>query len=114
MRKRIPKLATALVLEAPARVADGGGGWTVSWQALGTVWAELHPVSARERDSGGREVSGVTHRVTVRAAPEGSARRPSAEQRFRLGARLFAIRGVAEADDRGAYLKCWVEEGPFA
>ena len=44
----------------------------------------------------------------------GSDRRPVAEQRFRKGGRMFAIRGVTEADDRGAYLTCWVEEGPFA
>ena len=114
MAERIPRLTQRLVLETPERVADGGGGWQVTWAALGTVWAELKPRSARERVSGVREVSRVTHRVTVRSAPFGSARRPVPEQRFRQGERIFNIRGVAEADHRGAYLTCWVEEGPFA
>jgi SPP1 family predicted phage head-tail adaptor len=114
MASRIPRLSTRLTLEAPQRVADGGGGWQVVWQPLGTLWADLRPSSARERVSGERETSRVTHRITVRSAPEGSDRRPTAEQRFRKGGRIFAIRGVAEADDRGAYLTCWVEEGPFA
>jgi head-tail adaptor len=44
----------------------------------------------------------------------GADRRPVADQRFRKGVRVFAIRGVSEAGERGAYLTCWVEEGPFA
>ena len=114
MADRIPNLSRRLVLEAPLRVADGGGGWQVTWQELGTVWAEVAPRRARERVSGARESARVTHRVTIRSSPVGSARRPAPEQRFRQGARVFAIHGVAEADHRGAYLTCWVEEGPFA
>ncbi|HUF88144.1 MAG TPA: head-tail adaptor protein [Thermohalobaculum sp.] len=114
MADRDSKLSQRLVLEAPERVADGGGGWQVTWSALGTHWAELRTMSARERMSGEREISRVTHRVTVRSAPVGSARRPAPQQRFRQGERIFAIRGVAEADHRGAYLTCWVEEVPFA
>ena len=114
MADRTPKLTQRLTLEAPARAADGGGGWEVTWTALGTHWAEVKTSSARERMSGGRELSRVTYRVTVRSAPVGSTRRPRPEQRFRQGERIFAIRGVAEADHRGAYLTCWVEEVPFA
>jgi SPP1 family predicted phage head-tail adaptor len=114
MARGIPRLSSRLTLEAPQRVADSGGGWQVTWQALGTLWAELRPVHGRETVSGARESTRVTHRVTVRAAPEGSPRRPVAEQRFRQGGRLFAIRGVADQDGTGAYLTCWVEEGPFA
>ena len=111
MANGIPRLSQRLVLEAAERVADGGGGWQVAWSALGTFWAEVRPVSAREIMSGLREVSRVTHRVTIRSAPVASPRRPNADQRFRLGSRIFAINGVAEADHRGAYLTCWGEEG---
>lgn len=114
MASAISKLSQRLTLEAPVRAADGGGGWQVTWTALGTHWAEIRTSSARERVSGGREASRVTHKVTVRSAPVGSARRPQPEQRFRQGERILAIRGVAEADHRGAYLTCWVEEVPFA
>ncbi|MGR3716151.1 MAG: head-tail adaptor protein [Thermohalobaculum sp.] len=114
MAFRTPRLSTRLTLEAPQRIADGGGGWRIVWNALGTVWAELRASSARERVSGAREISHVTHRITIRSAAMSSDRRPVAEQRFRKGGRIFAIRGVTEADDRGAYLTCWVEEGPFA
>jgi len=114
MTNRTPRLSIRLTLEAPQRIADGGGGWQVVWNALGTLWAEIRSSGARERVSGGREISRITHRITIRAAEVGSDRRPVPEQRFRKGGRTFAIRGVTEADDRGGYLTCWVEEGPFA
>ena len=28
--------------------ADGGGGYSESWQAYATVWADLHPARGRE------------------------------------------------------------------
>ena len=114
MTNRTPRLSTRLTLETPQRIADGGGGWQIAWAVLGTLWAEIRPSSARERVSGEREISRITHRVTIRVAEVGSDRRPTAEQRFRKGSRTYAIRGVTEADDHGAYLTCWVEEGPFA
>lgn len=114
MTGRTPRLTARLTLEAPRRIADGGGGWQVTWDVLGTLWAEIRSSSAREGVSGAREISRVTHRITVRTSEVGSDRRPAAEQRFRKGTRTFAIRGVTEADHRGGYLTCWVEEGPFA
>ncbi len=110
----VPVLNTELVLEAPVEVADGGGGASLEWQALGTVWAEIARVSAREGVAGGRDASTVTHRITMRNAPPGSPRRPRADCRFRRGERVFAIRGVAPMDRRAAYLTVWAAEGPFA
>jgi SPP1 family predicted phage head-tail adaptor len=110
----VPLLNNELVLEAPVEVADGGGGVSVEWQALGTVWAEIASVRAREGVRGGRGVSAVTHRITIRNAASDSPRRPRADCRFRRGERVFAIRGVAPLDRRAAYLTCWAEEGPFA
>lgn len=111
MKNTIPRLAERLTLEAPQRTPDGGGGWQVTWTPLGTFWAEVQPVSGRERVVGGRETSRITHRVRIPSAPVGSPRRPAADQRFRQGDRVFDIRAVAEADERHGYLVCWVEEG---
>ena len=110
----VPLLNTELVLEAPFEVADGGGGVSVEWQALGTVWAEIAGFRAREDIRGGRGVSRVTHRITVRNAAPDSPRRPRADCRLRRGERVFAIRGIAPLDRRAAYLTVWAEEGPFA
>ncbi|MEM6678920.1 MAG: phage head closure protein [Pseudomonadota bacterium] len=109
-----PRLTRKLVLEEKSHSADGGGGETHVWATLGTLWAALDPASGREALWGQRPGQRVTHRITVRAAPQGSPRRPHAAQRFRLGARIFDILAVAEADEADAYLTCFVTEGPFA
>ena len=106
-------LDTALVLEAPQRVPDGGGGWEVSWLPLGTLWAEMRAVSAAEREHGARAWGRVSHRVTVRSAPAGSPRRPRADQRFLAGDRVLNVLGISEARSPG-FLTCWCEEGPLS
>lgn len=106
-------LGSALVLEAPERVPDGGGGWEVTWQPLGTLWASMRATGAAEREHGARGYGRVTHRVIVRSAPAGSPRRPRADQRFLAGDRVLNVRGVAEAREPG-FLICWCEEGPLA
>ncbi len=109
-----PILNTELVLEAPERIGDGGGGFSVEWQPVGTLWAEVASIRAGERQAGEREVATVTYRITVRNAPPESPRRPRAECRFRSGQRIFAIRGVAPADRRDKYLTCWAVEDALA
>lgn len=108
-----PRLSTRLVLEEATRVPDGGGGFTLGWAPLGTLWGEIAPVGAREREIADRITSAVTHRIAVRLAQDPSAR-PQPDQRLRAGGRVFAIRGVGEADRHRAYLTVWAEEGPFS
>jgi len=105
-----PVLNRRLVLEAPQRVADGAGGFSESWAALGTLWAEVRPGTGREIGGQGGPLSRVPYRITVRGAPVGAPSRPKPEQRFREGARLFHILAVTERDGRGHYLTCFAEE----
>lgn len=106
----LPRLSHRLTLEAPARVPDGSGGYTESWAALGTLWAELKARSGRESLTGGAPVSVQGYRITVRGAPVGHPERPLPQQRFRDGARVFRIEAVAERDVEGRYLICIAEE----
>lgn len=105
-----PRLDRAMVLEDPQRVADGAGGFAVTWVALGTLWAELTPGTGRE--AAGEEVvkAQVAYRITLRAAPVGSDARPRPEQRLRDGDRVFSILAVTERDPRGQYLTCFARE----
>jgi len=105
-----PRLNRKLVLEAPERVADGGGGFTEVWVALGALWAEVSARVGGERAESGVPVSATSYRIVVRAAPQGAASRPVPEQRFREGARVFVIKAVAERDSDGMYLTCFAEE----
>ena len=99
-----------LVLEAPARVLDGAGGHVESWQALGTLWANIRAGTGREAAGEFVTVSTVPYRIVVRAVSEAAASRPRPDQRFREGNRLFRILAVSEFDEGGRYLTCHARE----
>ncbi len=107
---KAPPLSRKLVLEHAVRSADGAGGYALSWEALGTLWAGVRPLTGRDRGGLAGPVSVGRYAVTVRAMPVGSASRPVAGQRFRDGSRILAIRAVSEADAAGKYLTCQAEE----
>ena len=107
----LPRLNRRLTLEAPQQVADGAGGLTESWIALGTLWAEMRPRGAgREQRTGNASLAASGYHVTVRNAPETSPQRPRPDQRFRDGGRLFSIRSVTDSDPQGMYLTCFAVE----
>ncbi len=99
-----------IVLEAPARVLDGAGGYSKSWQAMGTLWASIRAGSGREVAGEFVTVSTVPYRIVVRASPEGAPSRPRPDQRFRDGNRVFRILAVSEYDPGARYLTCHARE----
>ncbi len=99
-----------MVLETPLRQSDGAGGYTETWTELGKLWVELRARSGREMRGEEVSLSRVGFKILVRAAPHGAPSRPSPEQRFREGARVFRIRSVAEYDQQGRYLSCIADE----
>ena len=105
-----PELNRPLVLEAPLEVADGAGGFALSWSTVGTLWGEVTAGSGR--DPAGIEITLATvpYRITVRGAPVGSPRRPLPAQRFRDGTRVYHILAVTERDQDGLYLTCFARE----
>lgn len=107
---RALSLSRKLVLEQPVVAPDGAGGFSRTWQSLGALWADVVAVTARERDGGEVSVSSARYRITVRGAPFGAEARPTAEQRFREGTRLFNIVAVTERDAEGRYLTCHTKE----
>ena len=108
-----PRLDARLTLETPVRTPDGGGGATLAWTPVGTLWGEIAARSAREGTAGDRRVARATHRITIRRGPT-DAHRPTPEQRLVHRGRVFAIHGVTEAGPGGAWLTVWAEEGPFS
>lgn len=102
-----PAMTRRLVLEAPERVADGAGGFSETWVALGHVWAAV------ELRGAGREVDAAARlqlKITMRAVPVGAEARPTAAMRFREGARLYRIEAVHESDATGRTLTCFAVE----
>lgn len=105
-----PRLTRQLVLETQVKTPDGAGGYTTSWQPRGTLWAEVSARTGREKAGGAGALSSTQFRIRVRAAPFGAPSRPTADDRFREGARVFRILAVAEADATARYLICFAEE----
>ncbi len=109
-RGRRLRLNHPLVLEEMTRSPDGAGGFAGAWVALGTLWAAIEARTGREAAQDPVPVSATGYRITVRAAPTGSARRPRPDQRLRSGTRIFRILAVAEADPDARYLTCFARE----
>jgi head-tail adaptor len=103
---KVPSFNRKLILEAPARIDDGAGGFEETWGPLGIIWGEVLPRGA------GRELeaSMLKLKVTVRSAPQGAPSRPSPAMRFRDGDRVYDIEAVTEAGSQGRYLVCYVTE----
>lgn len=104
-RPRIGTLRHRVLLEAPVRSADGGGGATVAWMPVAEVWAGIGPGTGSEsvlaESLGGR----VSHEIVLR-------HRAGVEpaMRFRLGARRFEIVAVLDVDERRRMLRCLCRE----
>lgn len=104
------KLNRRMVLEAPVRIPDGAGGFSETWAELGILWVALRARGGRETPGEDTSLSQTGFRILVRAAPFGAPSRPSPEQRFRDGNRVFRIRSVAEYDPDGRLLSCFADE----
>lgn len=105
-----PVLNRPMVLEEAVSLPDGAGGQSLSWVALGTLWAELRPGPGSERLGPIAPEGRLSLRAFIRAAPQGSPQRPRPDQRLREGARVFTILAVTEADPAGAWLVCTLRE----
>lgn len=107
---RRPRINRRLRLEEASRTPDGSGGFVETWMERGKLWAEVRAMTGRETTQSGVPLSEQRYRITLRAAPVGSAERPRPDQRFRDGTRLFRITAVAEADAAGRFLICRATE----
>lgn len=110
MSQSAVQLSRKLVLEEAARVSDGAGGFSETWSAIGTLWADVAAGSGREKPIDLLTISQVPYKIIVRGAPDGAPSRPKSDQRFREGLRVFRILAVADYDNRGQYLMCHCRE----
>lgn len=99
------RLRMRLTLEHATATPDGAGGSTLSWNTVATVAADVTPINADERMVGEGLADLVTHRIVIRKRSD-----VSTSERFRLGDRLFRIRGLADPQEDGRYLVCLCEE----
>jgi SPP1 family predicted phage head-tail adaptor len=98
------RLRLRLTLERATPTPDGAGGSTLSWSAVATVPADVTPVKADERSVGEGLSDLALHRIVIRKRAD-----VLTSDRFRLGARVFRIRAIADPAEDGRYLECLCE-----
>lgn len=94
-----------LRLESPSHVEDGGGGVTVSWQPVATLWAEVVAGSGREIFQADGLTAVSLHEVRIRYRSD-----ITAEMRLVMGERVLDIRAVRDLDGRRLWLSCLCEQ----
>jgi SPP1 family predicted phage head-tail adaptor len=100
----IGALRELLTLEAANRVADGGGGATVTWETVTELWAAVRPIGGEERLRADQLAGRITHEVWIRHRTG-----VTPAMRFRSGTRILEIVAVL-AVARRSRLKCLCEE----
>lgn len=94
-----------LSLENEVDVPDGMGGFSRSFQPVGTVWANICPKSAKQQVEGANLVANVTHEITIRF--QAQVRTGS---RFITGTRRFDVVAMRDLDETRRYLVCDCQE----
>jgi SPP1 family predicted phage head-tail adaptor len=97
----IGDLRHRVMIESATRASDGGGGAILSWSLVAEVWAAIWPRTSDETFELDRLAGRATHDVWIRFRSD-----IKPEMRIRFGPRVFDVRGVLDAEDRGRWLKC--------
>lgn len=103
--ERIGALDHRLMLEAPSRTADGGGGATVNWSLAAEVWGAVRPLTGSESLEAEGLKGRVSHEIVIRYRVG-----VTPLMRFSLGARHFDIRTAIDISEERRWLRCLVEE----
>jgi SPP1 family predicted phage head-tail adaptor len=101
----IGTLRHRLTVEAPVETADGAGGVTRSFEAVGQIWGLISPLGGSEVRAEERLVQRLTHSIVIRRHAG-----LTAAHRLRKGARLFDIRSIREDTPSRLYSTCHCEE----
>lgn len=105
----IARMRHRITIEKPELTPEAGGQFTVQWQEVVTVWAEILPIETRIRYAemlvDGQLTAPVSHVVTLRYHAG-----VSAEMRVVFGGRVFNIRHVVNIGEENRFLRLLAEE----
>src|SRR4051812_40586432 len=87
------RLRTRVTLQKPTPSADGAGGSTIAFAAVGTLAADIMPIRADERRIGEAIADLTTHKIIIRHRSD-----IEPDDRFVFGDRVFRIRSVTDPD----------------
>lgn len=95
MNTPIGKLRHRITFQQESLTPDGMGGSTKTWTSLGTVSAQVEPLSGKEFFQAQQIQSSVTHKVTMRYRANTI---PSL--RILFGTRTFDVNAVLDPEER--------------
>lgn len=96
----IGQLKNLLVIEEPVLAPDGGGGFTVSWQEVAEVYADIAELAGSEPLQHRQLSSRMPCRITLLYRAD-----IRADMRLTGGGRSYGIVSLRDPDGKGAYLE---------
>ena len=102
----IGKMRHRVALQQPVEVTDAGGGRSITWDTVETVWAHVKPLRGNSRIHAMGAAYPVSHTITMRyrADIDGS-------WRCVYDSRNFNIHAVVNPDERKHWTELLAEEG---
>src|SRR5689334_20672036 len=94
---RMNQLAT---IQTPTATSDGQGGQTITWGTLGTAWALVNPLSARETQLAAQMTGELTTGVTIYFRTD-----LSVKDRIVIGSRTLEIQSIQDPTARREELR---------
>jgi SPP1 family predicted phage head-tail adaptor len=94
-----------LLLQDELRTADDMGGYERGWSDVAQLWAEIVPISGKERLIAGQLHAEISHRIRIRYRTG-----VHAGMRLLYGERAFYIQTALNIYEKGDILELWVNE----
>ncbi len=99
------KLRCRITLQQAARTGDGGGGASLDWLQIATLWARIEPQKGNERVRYEGIESIITHKITLHYRPG-----ITTGMRFIYAGRVFNILSVLNENEQNRRTICHCEE----
>lgn len=101
----IGEMRLRVTLEAPIDTPDESGAMTRSYAPLGSIWAEITPVSAEARFVASRQEQAIDHVARIRWRAD-----VTSQMRLAYGSSTLLIHSVYDPDGRRRFLVCRCEQ----
>ena len=108
---RAGSLRHRITIQRRSTAKDELGQPSLDWSDLCDVWADIQPMSARERMVAAANQSELTHLVEIRWQAQFSDPRKMATMRIKYGVRTLNIQGSIDPDERHKSLELSCNEG---
>jgi SPP1 family predicted phage head-tail adaptor len=106
VRNTSSRLRQRLTLQQEVQTPDTAGGYTRGWQDVADLWAEIIPITGREKLFADQLQSQISHKIVLRYRAG-----VSAGQRLMFETRAFNIRYVFNIGEDNEMLELLAEEG---